>query len=93
MRLTDKQKAEVVTDFAAGKSKTDIARKFGISDVAVSKILKKYQSSEKVRKSSESSVTQTKRDQAEIRRGIIEKATLALERKDYESLAREWFER
>jgi len=42
MRLTDKQKAEVITDFTAGKTKTDIAQKFNISITAVSKILNEF---------------------------------------------------
>ena len=43
--LTDKQRAEVITDFAGGKTKSDIARKFNVSPNAISKILNKYKSS------------------------------------------------
>lgn len=88
MRLTDKQKAEVATDYAAGKSKTEIARKFGVSDVAISKILKKLQSSEKFGKFGQSS--ETVKTQSEIRREIIDKATNALYGKDYDKLPPEF---
>jgi predicted DNA-binding protein YlxM (UPF0122 family) len=39
MRLSDNQKQEIVTDFASGKSKSEIARKFKVSVTAISKIL------------------------------------------------------
>ena len=44
-RLTDKQRAEVVTDYASGKTKSEIARKFKVSPNAISKILNKFKSS------------------------------------------------
>ena len=81
MRLTDKQKAEVITDYTAGKTKSDIARKFNISITAVSKILKNKKSLEKVQKSSKSS--------AEIRKDIISRAETALSEKDFNKLAPE----
>ena len=37
-RLTDKEKAEVITDYASGKGKTEIAQKFKLSVTAISKI-------------------------------------------------------
>lgn len=81
MRLTDKQKAEVITDFAAGKNKSDIAKKFNISITAVSKILKNTESLERAKKFSKSSV--------EIRREIISRATNALYNKDFDGLPSE----
>lgn len=81
MRLTDKQKAEVITDYTAGKTKSDIARKFNISITAVSKILKNAKSLEKVKKSSKSS--------AEIRKDIISRAETALSEQDFNKLAPE----
>ena len=77
-RLTDKEKAEVITDFTAGKNKSDIAKKFNISITAVSKILKNTESLEKVQKLSKSS--------AELRRGIIDKATYSLYGRDFDKL-------
>lgn len=53
-RLTDKEKAEVVADFVAGMSKSDIAKKFQVTHTAISKILGKQESfktEEKVSKS------------------------------------------
>ena len=40
MRLTNKDKIEVIKDYAAGKSVTEIAEKFTVSKTAISKILK-----------------------------------------------------
>lgn len=81
MRLTDKQKAEVITDYTAGKTKSDISRKFNISITAVSKILKNEKSLDKVKKSSKSS--------AEIRKDIIKRAETALAGKEFDKLAPE----
>ena len=80
-RLTDRQKAEVITDFTAGKTKTEIAKKFNISITAVSKILGDIKSLESVKKLSKSS--------AELRKDIIAKATDALYSKDFDKLPAE----
>ena len=80
-RLTERQKAEVITDFAAGKSKTDISQKFKISITAVSKILNNQKSLESAKKFTKSS--------AELRKDIIDKATIALYGKDFEDLPSE----
>ena len=73
--LTDKQKAEVITDFAAGKTKSDIARKFNVSPNAISKILKKCQSSKSGAKvQSESS----KQNNHILAKEIIDKAMLSV---------------
>ena len=85
MRLTDKQKAEVVTDYAAGKSKSEIARKYGLSEGAIRKVLRNYKSTKSTGKVRES--TETERTQAEIRQDIIRKATNALYGKDYDKLS------
>ena len=78
-RLTDTEKAEVVADFIAGLSKSDIAKKFQVSHTAISKILEKqesFKSDDKVSKSCK-----------ELRKEIIEKATNALYLKDFDSLS------
>ena len=85
MRLTDKQKAEVIKDLAAGKSKSNIARKFNISVTAVSKILKRYESS----KNSEKFNIKSSKSSAEIRKDIIERAETALAEKEFDKLAPE----
>lgn len=73
--LTDKQKAEVITDFAAGKTKSDIARKFNVSPNAISKILRKCQSSKSGAKvQSESS----KQNNHILAKEIIDKAMLSV---------------
>lgn len=80
-KLASKQKAEVITDFASGKTKSEIAKKFNVSITAISKILKNEKSLEEVQKSSKSS--------KELRTEIKEKATLALYEKDFDKLAPE----
>ena len=47
-RLTDKERAEVVTDYASGNSKSEIARKFKFSPNAISKILREEKNGQKV---------------------------------------------
>lgn len=85
MRLTDKQKAEVIKEFAAEKSKSDIARKFNISVTAVSKILKRYESSKNVEKFN----IKSSKSSAEIRKDIINRAETALSEQDFSKLAPE----
>jgi transposase len=82
--LTEKQRTEVVTDYAAGKSKTEIARKFGISDTAVSKILKKYKSLES--KPIQTNPNLDKRDNKEIAKNIVSKAFNALDTKAFDKM-------
>lgn len=84
--LTDKQRAEVITDFANGKTKSDIARKFNLSPNAISKILEKYKSSkgkEKVQ-----SIVQN-RDNKEIARDIYYKAMESLQERVNKATASE----
>lgn len=78
MKLTDKEKREIITDYASGKSITDIAKKFQVSHTAISKILKgakSFKTDEKVSKSSK-----------ELRKGCISKAENALYGLDYSKL-------
>lgn len=72
--LTDKQRAEVITDFAAGKTKSDIARKFNLSPNAISKILDKYKSSKINNKVQKEVQKSSKQDNRELARKIIDKA-------------------
>ncbi len=78
-RLTDIEKAQIITDFTAGKTRTEIAKKFSVSITAISKILGNTKSLEKVEKNSKSS--------KELRKEIINKATKALYAKDFEELS------
>lgn len=73
-RLTDKERAEVSMDYASGKRKSEIAKKFKISPTAISKILEKYKSS-KIGKKVQSKSSKTQR---ELRQDIIAKATEGL---------------
>lgn len=45
MKLTDKDKADIVSARAVGMSLSEIAEKFTVSKTAISKILKSYESS------------------------------------------------
>jgi transposase len=89
-RLTDKERAEVVTDYASGKTKSEIARKFKVSPNAISKILNKFKSSknkEEVQSEVQSEVQ--KKDNKKIARIIYERAMEALERKINDASATE----
>jgi transposase-like protein len=77
-RLTDKERAEVVTDYASGKTKSEIARKFKVSPNAISKILNKFKSS---KNKEEVQSEGQKKDNKKIARIIYERAMEALERK------------
>lgn len=86
-RLTDRQKTEVVTDYASGKSKTEIARKFGVSDTAISKILKNYKSSESLAKfKNQTNLNLEKRDNKLIAKDIVAKAFNALDGQAFEKM-------
>lgn len=84
-KLTEQERAEVVSDFASGKSKTEIARKFNLSVTAISKILSKFQSLKNDEKFS-SKPNKKFSNSKEVRKEIIEKATTALYEKDFEQL-------
>ena len=72
-RLTDKEKAEVLTDYASGKTQEEIAKKFTISKTAISKILKTQKSLQNGKK-----VIKDNKSQSELRKDIIETATRML---------------
>ena len=74
MKLTNKQRAEVITDFTAGKTKSEIARKFNVSPNAISKILSRYKSSMEQEKVQESSIKVQKSDNKELERDIYNRA-------------------
>ena len=89
MRLTDKEKAAIVHEFAAGKGVREIARKFQVTHTTVSKILR----SNKVSKVESGNLPQesasTKKTRAEYRKEIIEKAYISLYGKTYDKLSAE----
>ena len=90
MRLTDRQKAEVVTDFAAGKSQNEIAKKFKVSQAAISKILNNRESYGKVIESYiDKAPEEVAKLREEIQEEIIDRATNALYYKDYAELGAE----
>lgn len=79
-RLTDKERAEVVTDYASGKTKSDIARKFNVSPNAISKILEKFKSSMNELKV-QGEVQESSKDNREVARVIYNKALQGLTEK------------
>lgn len=87
-KLTDKQKREVITDYASGKTKTYISEKFNISITAVSKILKNEKSLEKFN-SKPKSLDNENPTQSDIRKGIIKRAYNELYIKDFSKLSPE----
>ena len=76
--LTDKQRAEVITDFAGGKTKSDIARKFNVSPNAISKILNKFKSSNQNDKVQKEVQKGSKQNNHELAKQIIDKAMLSV---------------
>lgn len=82
-RLTDKERKDVVVEYRAGKSQTDIAKKLNVSVAAVSKILNKAKS-----KNCETKVKLNK-TQREMSDEIVEKATVALLEKNYDKMSPE----
>lgn len=80
MKLTDKDKADIVSARAVGMSLSEIAEKFTVSKTAISKILKQEKSLRNVQKFTNS---------ADIRKDIISRAETALQSKDFDELAPE----
>lgn len=78
-KLSESQVKEVVTDFASGKSKSDIARKFNVSVTAISKILNNF----KVKNEFNQVKNKPNREYA---KDIISKAYNALYNSNYEKL-------
>lgn len=81
MKLTDKERAEIVTEYSVGlKSKSDLAKKFNVSVTAISKILESAKSLKTADKSLNA---------VDMRREIVGKATEALYGKNFDKLAPE----
>ena len=76
-RLTQKQKSEILTEYVAGKSKSELARKFKVSVTAISKILESVESLKNGKKSL---------NQRELGNAIISKATESLYVKDFNEM-------
>lgn len=72
-RLTDKERAEVITDYASGKTQKEISKKLRVSEAAVSKILKAAKSKENGKK-----LSKVNKSQSELRKDIIAQATQKL---------------
>ncbi len=85
-RLTEKERAEVVSDYASGKTKSEIARKFKVSPNAISKILIKFKNS---KNEEEVQSGAQKKDNKEIARIIYDKAMEGLKRKINDASATE----
>ena len=75
-KLTEAQKKQIQIEYATGASKSELARKFGVSDVAIAKLLKKN-------KSSNSNQSEPKRSNRESAQEIVSKAYEALLDRDY----------
>lgn len=80
MKLTDKDKQDIISARAVGMSLSEIAEKFTVSKTAISKILKQEKSLRNVQKFTNS---------ADIRKDIISRAETALSEKDFNELAPE----
>lgn len=80
MKLTDKDKQDIISARAVGMSLSEIAEKFTVSKTAISKILKQEKSLRNVQKFTNS---------ADIRKDIISRAEKALSEKDFNELAPE----
>lgn len=76
-RLTPKQKTEILTEYVAGKSKSELARKFKVSATTISKILKNAESLKNSNKSL---------NREQLGNSIIEKAVFALHGKDFNNM-------
>ena len=66
-KLTQKDKEEIIKEYASGRSANEIAKKFQVSHTAISKILSKAKSCKNGEKS-------CKQNNAEIAKQIIDKA-------------------
>lgn len=89
MRLTDKDRAAIVHEYAAGKGVREIARKFQVTHTTVSKILKTAKVSKVESGNFPQESETTKKTRAELRKDIIEKAYVSLCGKAYEELSAE----
>ena len=82
-RLTDRERKEVITDYVSGKTQAEIAKKFNISDTAVSKILKKYESLKNSEKFGNSTSNKSNKEMAE---GIVKDSLFSLSWRDFDKM-------
>lgn len=82
-RLTDRERKEVITDYASGKTQAEIAKKFNISDTAVSKILKKYESLKSSEKFGNSTSNKSNKEMAER---IVKDSLFSLSGRDFDKM-------
>lgn len=76
-KLTEKDRASIIKEYAAGKSVRELARKFTVSPTAISKILKSVKSLLNEGKSLQKSL-QPKQDNQALAQMIIDKAVAGL---------------
>ena len=76
-KLTEKDRASIIKEYAAGKSVRELAKKFTVSPTAISKILKSVKSLQNEGKSLQKSL-QLKQDNQALAQMIIDKAVAGL---------------
>lgn len=76
-KLTEKDRASIIKEYAAGKSVRELAKKFTVSPTAISKILKSVKSLQNEGKSLQKSL-QPKQDNQALAQMIIDKAVAGL---------------
>lgn len=76
-KLTKKDRASIIKEYAAGKSVRELAKKFTVSPTAISKILKSVKSLQNEGKSLQKSL-QPKQDNQALAQMIIDKAVAGL---------------
>ena len=76
-KLTEKDRASIIKEYAAGKSVRELAKKFTVSPTAISKILKSVKSLQNEGKSLQTSL-QPKQDNQALAQMIIDKAVAGL---------------
>ena len=74
-KLTEKDRASIIKEYAAGKSVRELAKKFTVSPTAISKILKSVKSLQNEGKSLQKSL-QPKQDNQALAQMIIDKASV-----------------
>ena len=76
-KLTEKDRASIIKEYAAGKSVRELAKKFTVSPTAISKILKSVKSLQNEGKSLQKSL-QPKQENQALAQMIIDKAVAGL---------------
>lgn len=76
-KLTEKDRASIIKEYAAGKSVRELAKKFTVSPTAISKILKSVKSLQNEGKSLQKSL-QPKQDNQALAQMIIDKGVAGL---------------